>query len=239
MKFYRPITKIKAISFDLDDTLYDNHPVIMRAEQGLQTYLNQHYPHAANLGKEAQGAIKQHLIKQDKRLASDMGELRRQTLRAMLSSSTLSDAEIEDAVTGCFNLFYRLRSDVKINKTVYSCLSRLKEIVPIVAITNGNIDTQVTGFDDYFEFTLHASLAFPRKPYPDMFLEAARRLNCQPEEILHVGDGLINDVYGAYKAGFQTAWLAVNRPMLLNNEPTIVLPHVQLDTLNELITLMT
>ena len=30
MKFYRPLGPIKAITFDLDDTLYDNHPVIRK-----------------------------------------------------------------------------------------------------------------------------------------------------------------------------------------------------------------
>lgn len=28
MHFYRPLAPIKAMTFDLDDTLYDNHPVI-------------------------------------------------------------------------------------------------------------------------------------------------------------------------------------------------------------------
>ena len=32
MKFYRPLRPFKAISFDLDDTLYDNHPIIEKAE---------------------------------------------------------------------------------------------------------------------------------------------------------------------------------------------------------------
>ena len=30
MKFYRPLSAIKAMTFDLDDTLYDNYPVIRR-----------------------------------------------------------------------------------------------------------------------------------------------------------------------------------------------------------------
>lgn len=30
MRFYRPLGRISALTFDLDDTLYDNRPVILR-----------------------------------------------------------------------------------------------------------------------------------------------------------------------------------------------------------------
>lgn len=33
LHFYRPLNAIGAFTFDLDDTLYDNHPVIMRTER--------------------------------------------------------------------------------------------------------------------------------------------------------------------------------------------------------------
>lgn len=33
MRFYRPLGQISALTFDLDDTLYDNRPVILRTEQ--------------------------------------------------------------------------------------------------------------------------------------------------------------------------------------------------------------
>lgn len=32
MKFYRPLKRIEAITFDLDDTLYDNYDVIRRTD---------------------------------------------------------------------------------------------------------------------------------------------------------------------------------------------------------------
>ena len=34
MRFYRPLGRISALTFDLDDTLYDNRPVILRTERG-------------------------------------------------------------------------------------------------------------------------------------------------------------------------------------------------------------
>ena len=72
------------------------------------------------------------------------------------------------------------------------------------------------------------------KPAKDMFNEAANILDIEPKHILHVGDNLIKDVYGAINAGYQAAWFACNRPMRLSHERVFVLPHVKLDTIDEL-----
>ena len=44
MHFYKALLPFKAISFDLDDTLYDNGPVIEQAEQAMQQRLLQLAP---------------------------------------------------------------------------------------------------------------------------------------------------------------------------------------------------
>jgi FMN phosphatase YigB (HAD superfamily) len=49
MKYYRAIKPFKAISFDLDDTLYDNHSIIIKANQAIIEHLNQTYPELAEL----------------------------------------------------------------------------------------------------------------------------------------------------------------------------------------------
>lgn len=35
---------IRTLTFDLDDTLWDNRPVLMAAEQALYDWLGRHYP---------------------------------------------------------------------------------------------------------------------------------------------------------------------------------------------------
>ena len=46
------------------------------------------------------------------------------------------------------------------------------------------------------------------KPAPDVFLEAARRAQVPPDDALHVGDSLENDVRGARAAGVRAVLLA-------------------------------
>ena len=70
---------------------------------------------------------------------------------------------------------------------------------------------------------------------PAMFNEASQLLNIEPKYILHVGDNLIKDVQGAVNSGYQSAWFACNRSMNLANEPVTMLPHLVLNTLDELL----
>lgn len=243
MQFFRSLNNVKAMTFDLDDTLYDNEPIIRRAEQALQSHIAQHHRNAADLTPQDWLELKRAAIAKNPRLASDMGQLRRVVLSAALSGTPANalsvnptqDATLRTAVEDCFNCFYDARSDFALTVDVHDTLDKLSQHLPLIGITNGNVNTQKVGLDRYFETILHASVARPMKPAADMFNEAASRLKVKPAHILHVGDNIIKDVLGAINAGYQAAWFACNRPMQLSLEPVSVLPHVQLDSLQELV----
>ncbi len=55
-----------------------------------------------------------------------------------------------------------------------------------------------------------------RKPHPEMYLEATRRLNVQPEECLFIGDGDSDELRGAYALGMSTKMLV--DPNLLGSD---------------------
>lgn len=42
--FYRPLGQISALTFDLDDTLYDNRQVILRTEQEALAFVQNYHP---------------------------------------------------------------------------------------------------------------------------------------------------------------------------------------------------
>lgn len=44
MLFYRPLASIQALTFDLDDTLYDNRPVIKQVEEKVTEWLLSEHP---------------------------------------------------------------------------------------------------------------------------------------------------------------------------------------------------
>ncbi|WP_334020947.1 HAD-IA family hydrolase [Alteromonas sp. S015] len=242
MQFFRPMKRVEAMTFDLDDTLYNNEPIIRRAEQALQTHIAEHHPQAAKLTSLDWLQLKRAAIAKDARLASDMGQLRRVVLTAALSGTPANqvsivpseDTALRAAVDGCFNCFYNARSDFALARNVHHTLDKLSQHLPLVGITNGNVNAQKVGLDRYFMTILHASVERPMKPAVNMFNEAVSLLKVEPAHILHVGDNIIKDVLGAVNAGYQSAWFACNRPMELALEPVSVLPHVQLNMLEEL-----
>lgn len=238
MQCYRPIYPVNAFTFDLDDTLYDNEPVIRHADAELNNKIHQHYPALRSMTNDDWFAIKKALINNNPKLASDMGKLRWQTLFTALGKTGLPDDKRAHAASELFDFFYAVRSDFEVAPDVKAVLQKLANKVPLVAITNGNVDTHKIGLAPYFSLTLHASVTRPRKPYPDMFEEAIAYLSLPPQQIMHVGDNLIKDVLGAHRAGMQTAWLACNRKMDLRSEKLAVLPGIQLSYLDELLTLV-
>ncbi|AUC86940.1 haloacid dehalogenase [Alteromonas sp. MB-3u-76] len=246
MQFFKPVNKVKAMTFDLDDTLYDNEPVIRQAEAALAAHLAEHHPHAATLSPRNWYDLKCAAIKLDPRLGSDMGQLRKVILTAALSgknSSTLCveianddshNSQLKQEVEACFNCFYDARSNLTLAPDVHHILQHLSTRMPLIGITNGNVDADKIGITPYFDTILHASLTRPMKPAVGMFNEAAALLELPASHILHVGDNLVKDVLGAVNANFQAAWFACNRPMDLHNEPVSVLPHVALSSLSDL-----
>ena len=244
MQFFKPINTIKAITFDLDDTLYNNEPIIRQADATLNAHLKQNYPNAGALTPEQWQQLKRDAIAANPSLSSDMGKLRLTVLKAALAKDVLSTStgeisnkdndRLTKAATECFDCFYNARSEFELPQEVHNTLLSLSRQLPLIGITNGNVNSEKIGIAPYFDVILHASTTRPMKPSRVMFDEAARRLNIAPKHILHVGDNMTKDIYGAINAGFQSAWFACNREMHLPRERISVLPHVVLEHLDEL-----
>jgi HAD superfamily hydrolase (TIGR01549 family) len=234
MIYYRKLFPIQAITIDLDDTLYDNFPYIIAAEKALTAFLHLHYPDTQATDIEYWRQQKNRVLLSHPEFKNDIGQLRKSTLQNGLSSLGYKDAELSKATEDSFQYFYQQRSNFLVDKTICSLLSELAETLPIVAITNGNVDVNKIGVGQFFHACYQASVTQPMKPHSAMFNAASKFLNIPATNILHVGDNLMKDVAGAMSAGYQTAWYAHDRPMNLNNERTGVLPHVQLDSLEEL-----
>ena len=62
----------------------------------------------------------------------------------------------------------------------------------------------ILGYFDILTFSDEVLLA---KPSRQMFLETAHKLGVPPEQVVHVGDHLVNDVLGAKRAGMKTVWI--------------------------------
>ncbi|GLR69210.1 HAD-IA family hydrolase [Agaribacter marinus] len=235
MIIHKPLPKIEAISFDLDDTFYDNWPHIKAADQYLLDYISKHYPQAAHYTRQDWTLFKLKALQEQPELAHHVSVLREVTLTKAFVFAEMNAEDIPSAVSKCFDAFYDKRSDFMVSKGIRRLLRSLSYRLPLVAITNGNVDCKKIGIGKYFSHILLAGPDGRMKPSADMFNKASILLNIPPEKMLHVGDNLDKDIKGAIDAGYNTAWYAADRQMAISNERDArLLPHIQLKHLKEL-----
>ena len=63
-----------------------------------------------------------------------------------------------------FELFYRLRHDVRFYDDVFPVLDRLKGRYRLGSISNGNASAGLTALNDYFDYFINAADVMARKP---------------------------------------------------------------------------
>ncbi|NCP66546.1 MAG: HAD-IA family hydrolase [Paraglaciecola sp.] len=237
MIFYRKLQPFQAITFDLDDTLYNNAVHMPVTEQAFNAYLHECYPETKSLNREAWRVARTRVLASNPQLKHDMSLLRQQVLQHIFQSLGYQAKSLQSAVNDSYERFYFYRSNLKVEENIHSLLANLAEKWPLVAITNGNVNVEQIGLQPYFQHVFKASIHLPMKPDSALFKASKDALKLPAKQILHVGDSLQNDVYGALKSGFQSAWYAHDRTMILNTEQTFLLPTLQLCSLDELLSL--
>lgn len=244
MRFYRRLQPFHAISFDLDDTLYSNKPIMLATEQKMVAYFNNVISdYAVDCGVDSSSSFdfrfwspfRQQAIADKPELKHDIGLLRQQSyfLGALSLGMNRKDAQSFADLALCY--FIEQRSNFTLPQHTHDFLSYLKSKRPLVAITNGNVDTDRIGIAPYFSHHFHASIEHNLKPAPDMFDKTCLALQITPVQLLHVGDCGSNDVYGAIDAGCQSAWLnqyQVGKPLKL-------LPTLELENIEKLTNILT
>ena len=203
-QFRMNLQHVRALTLDLDDTLWPVWPAIERAERALHAWLRAHAPATAlRFDIVALRALRDAVGRQRPEWAHDLTALRRESLRLALDGSG-DDPALAGAA---FEVFYAARNEVDLYPEVPAALRRLSAAYPLLALTNGNADLGRTGIAPWFRGGLSAREFGVGKPDPRIFIEACRRLGCAPAEVLHVGDDPALDVEGARAAGLQAAWL--------------------------------
>lgn len=203
---------INLITFDLDDTLWDVRPALIKAEQAQNLWLQQHYPRAIeNRDSHDLNQRKRDLIKQQPHLIHHISRFRQIFLEQLLLDAGVPPDEACDAAMQAFGAFIARRNDVELFKHAESVLEELNQDYTLAAITNGNADVSQTPLAAFFSFALKAEDVGAAKPAPDLFLAAMAQANSSPEQIVHVGDSHDHDIVGAHGVGIRSVWLTSER----------------------------
>lgn len=198
------LAKIRAISFDLDGTLWDVWSVIARAEQHLHAWLTEHYPVITERFDVTQlRGLRQQVLAQQPDIVHDPTLIRRACLSLAAAETGCADFSVDRA----FAVFFEARQQVEPFQDVLDVLTRLATRYPLVALTNGNAEIARTPLGPLFQFSISAGEVGKAKPHPAMFQAACQRLGLTPAEVVHVGDDPEHDVSGAAGVGYRTIWI--------------------------------
>jgi putative hydrolase of the HAD superfamily len=201
---HRLTVAIKALTLDLDDTLWASAPAIAAAEAKLHAWLEDQAPAvAAAFPPQAFAKFRRTVAAELPHIAHDFTALRHEALTRILglhgAPAALADAGLE--------LFIAARSAVELFPDVPQALERLAARYPLVALTNGNADVAAAGVARFFTCTVNARSAGCAKPDSRIFLSGCSSLRFEPREVMHVGDDPDLDVRGALRAGLRAAWM--------------------------------
>ncbi len=185
---------MKAIAFDLDDTLYDELTYVQSGFREVANYLHRQYNLEAC---ESFAYMWQWLERKGRGAVFD------QTLRHY---GLFSKKEARQCVT----VYRKHIPDIKLSAEGERCLTRLKHY-PVYIVTDGNKLVQhnklmALGLYERVKhcFITHRHGIRHAKPSPYCFEKIAKRERCRPDEIVYIGDNPRKDFVGLKPLGFKT-----------------------------------
>lgn len=195
---------IRALTLDLDDTLWPVLPALQRADQAVDAWLRQHHPDVARAWPiAAMRELRNQVAAERLDLAHDFTSQRQLTMQHAFAACGIAAAPIE----ALWEIYFAARNSVELYPDSLPALQRITARWPLASLTNGNADLQRIGIHTHFAHHICARDSGVAKPDPRIFLAAAELLGVAPDQILHVGDDPEMDVVGARDAGLRTAWI--------------------------------
>lgn len=199
---------IAVITFDLDNTLWDVEPALIRAEQAQQEWLQQHRPGSIEAyDHQALWEFKKSVWQRHPHLLHHVSQMRIQMLYELQVAAGYIEEEARSGAQQAFAAFLQQRHKVVLYEEALEILELLSRQYTLGALTNGNADIYKTDAAEYFDFAFLAEDIGASKPHPDMFHAALQQAGVGAEQIIHVGDNPEHDIQGARAVGMHTVWM--------------------------------
>ncbi|EOG7701298.1 HAD family hydrolase [Vibrio parahaemolyticus] len=225
---------LKAIFFDMDETLCGTSQADKAAGQKFAAWIQQTYPQVSDpqafLQRYLQGVYKKLNAEfpQLVALLPDENAFRCGLIQTILAENGIHiDAEqaqqaqhyFDSARMGAFTFF----------PGVKEMLMDLRKHYKLVVITNGSIFSQhpklkATQMDEWVDHIIVGGEEPEEKPAASIFQKALNLVDVKPEEALHIGDSLAADIAGANNMGILSVW--VNATGASN--PTEITPNFEI-----------
>jgi putative hydrolase of the HAD superfamily len=197
---------IKAITFDLDDTLWAIEPVIVKANQQMLDWMNQHAPKfSETYDDQGISQLRDEAFANNPHMLHDLSHIRLCLIEMGLSRCGYKNAT--ELAKKAFAVYFEGRNKVELFPDAQSQLKALKKEFMIGALTNGNADLEKVGLDHLFDFYYNSAQLGVSKPTPKFFETAINRAQCPASQFIHIGDHPEHDIAGAKAVGMNTIWM--------------------------------
>ncbi|MCF7980742.1 MAG: HAD family hydrolase [Pseudomonadales bacterium] len=202
---------IKAITFDLDNTLWHVDDAIRVAEQNTFSYLTTHCPEVAQHHSiHSLRQLMHKLLQLQPELNHQISQLRKMALMKVIVQSGYSGIMAQQVAEEAFAIFLQGRHQVTLFNHALDILNLLNQDYQLGVLTNGNADIRRLPVHPYFDFAFSAEECMSRKPESPLFQAALEFTGLSPSECIHVGDHHEQDIFGAQQMGFYTVWINID-----------------------------
>lgn len=199
---------IKLITFDLDNTLWDVEPIVVRAEKLMQLFLLEKYPPFLSfLHDHFWQELRAQIETEAPHLAYHLTYIRKKIIQRALQVAQCPLGLQESLIEEAFAVYYQARNQVEFFPDVLPVLEQLAQNYPLYALSNGNADIKQVGLGHVFSAHFSAISEGQPKPHPKMYLSALAAAGVAPHEALHIGDHPEQDILAANAIGMQTIWM--------------------------------
>ncbi len=186
---------MKAIFFDLDNTLYDNKQYFLGAFKDISNYLSKKY-------SISQEKVYKNLIMLWQEKTSAYPYL----FNDLLEISGIKNGGLVEKIVRIFNKY---KGNLKPYSGVIATLQELKKRgYKLGIITDGNAKRQkrkikLLGIKNFFDVIIYTK-KIASKPSEKPFLAAVKKMKINPENFFYVADSPLVDFKGAKKIGMKT-----------------------------------
>ena len=229
MIFYRSWYRPKLLSFDLDDTLYDNSQIIDYAEEYMKSYISFHYLKGDSLSEKTLSKIKSYIYKVTPNLINDVSLARYFVYKLLLEMYGYSLMEQDLIAKELLEIFFKVRSRIFVSPRNIEILRYLKNKYYLIAISNGNAQVDRTNLKGIFDRVYYPNIDIKQKPSKDLFYQACYDFNVSTCDLCHIGDNDYTDIKGAIEIGA----LAIKQVEYVQSYCN-TLPNVEIQSLTEL-----
>ena len=225
------ITDLKAVLFDLDDTLFDRR----KAQKELIQIILEKLPTLFH-ERDEETVISAFLESDEMATQEFTAGLSISLSRTFRFHYFLQKLELDTSYSQAIEDLY-LQVYPSVNTPVTDATAVIEKLAgyfQVGIISNGSPDVQYPkleklGISHLLGCVVLSEEAGIKKPDTGIFRKAIDSLNRRAEECMYVGDSYQNDIIGAKQAGMKTCWFNPGRLIL---SPSDIMPDFQISSLS-------